>query len=151
MAAKRPTKQERLREFWAEVEREADISIERDLLAQLGPQIVIHNFPRHPLNIPVARTVVAEITGSAIAVRTVVDRLLRRFARDLAGSESGWASLQCHQAPDGVWYLQAGVYGPAVAVTDQWLVISFSPAAVRQNVTFLELTSGKVTTGPTKR
>jgi hypothetical protein len=39
--------------------------------------------------------------------------------------------------PDGVWYLHFGLEGPAIAVADRHLVISFSPAALRQNLAYL--------------
>jgi hypothetical protein len=34
--------------------------------------------------------------------------------------------------------MQLGVLGPSLAVTDGWIVISFSPYAVRQNVEYLQ-------------
>jgi hypothetical protein len=90
----------------------------------------------------VARTVLVEIAGSSMAVQTWTDRLLRRWQRHLDSPSSDWQPLTVKQAPDGVWYLQAGLYGPALAVTNRWIVISHSPAAVRQNVAHLESRSG---------
>ena len=101
LASRSPSAQRNLREMWTRVEAEADVSVDRDLLMQLGPRLVIHEYPPHPL---------------------VPD----------------WTSLRLEHASDGVWYLQAGLYGPALAVTDRWVIISYSPVAVRQNIAFLE-------------
>ena len=49
---------------------------------------------------------------------------------------------------DGVWYLQYGIYGPALAVLDRWIVISFSPKAVRHNIARL---NGRATTQSLER
>ena len=136
LAARSESTQRRLRELWSQIETELDVDVERDLLMQLGPRIVIHDYPQHPL--PLARTVVIQVTGSPAAVRTAVDRLMRRWQRHLESPQSGWPLLRLQKADDGVWYLQMGLYGPALAVTDRWLVISFSPVAVRQILALLE-------------
>ena len=76
--------------------------------------------------------------------RSGLDRLLERYRQHLAsasgrpGGEPGWFDWQLKHDPDGVWYLQAGIYGPALAVTEQWIVISYSPVAVRQNLAYLK-------------
>ncbi|MFQ5491747.1 MAG: hypothetical protein ACE5GE_13595, partial [Phycisphaerae bacterium] len=64
LAARSPSSRQRLETMWARVETETGIDVERDLLQQLGPRLVIHDFPKHPLGIPIARTIVAEVTGS---------------------------------------------------------------------------------------
>ncbi len=38
------------------------------------------------------------------------------------------------RSSDGIWYLQYGIYGPAIAVSQGWLVISYSPEALRANL-----------------
>jgi hypothetical protein len=138
LASRSASARANLRRMWARIETETDVNVDRDLLAQLGPPVVIHDYPQHPLGIPLARTVVVPVTGSAAAVRTSVDRLLRRYQRHLIRPDSDWPLLRLHRADDGVWYFQAGLYGPALTITDRWLVISFSPVAVRQNLAHLE-------------
>ncbi len=138
LASRSPSAQASLRRMWADVETETGVNAQCDLLDQLGPPILIHDFPRHPLGLPLVRTVVVPISGSAATVQASVDHLLRRFQRHLDRADSGWPLLELHQADDGVWYFQAGLYGPALAVTDRWVVISFSPVAVRQNLAHLQ-------------
>jgi len=138
LASRSPSARASLRSLWSRVETETGVSVDRDLLAQLGDRIVIHNDPPHPLGVPLLRTVLVEITGSPIAVRTSMDRLLSRLAEYLNRPEAAWSSLKLHRDPDGVWYFQAGLYGPALAVTDRWLVISYSPVALRQSLPRLQ-------------
>lgn len=138
LASRSPSTRERLRQVWSRVEADTGLRLEGDLLSQLGAPVVIHNCPQHALNIPLARTIVVPIAGSPAAVRRSVDRLLGCLRERLAEPDSGWPLLQLRRADDGVWYLQAGLCGPAVAVTDHYLVISYSPAAVRQNLPCLE-------------
>ena len=38
---------------------------------------------------------------------------------------------------DGVWYLQAGILGPALKVTDRYAVISWSPQALRDALKYI--------------
>lgn len=141
LASRSQSARANLRRMWARVEQETGVSVERDLLSQLGQRIIIHDDPPAAfggLSIPLARTVLIEISGSSLAVRTALDRLLRRWQQHLDRPSPDWASLALHHADDGVWYLQAGLYGPALAVTARWIVIGHSPFAVRQNVAFLE-------------
>ena len=141
LASQSPSNQASLRRTWADIERETDTSVNRDLLMQLGQRIVIHDEPQAAfggLGIPLARTVLVEIAGSTAAVQTWTDRVFRYWQRHLQGPASDWSGVSLHRAPDGIWYLQAGLYGPAWAVTDRWLVIGYSPVAVRQNVAFLQ-------------
>jgi hypothetical protein len=138
LASRSPSAQANLREMWTRIEAETDVSVDRDLLTQLGQRIVIHDYPPHPLGLPLLRTILVEISGSSLAVRSSLDRLLSRYQQHLARPSADWSSLTLVHAPDGVWYLQAGLYGPALAVTDRWIVIGYSPVAVRQNLAFLD-------------
>lgn len=144
LASRSPSTRANLRNLWAKVEAETGVRADRDLLQQLGQWIVIHDDPPSPLSLPLARTVLVEISGSSAAVRAGLDRLLERYRQHLVsasgrpGGEPGWFDWQLKRDPDGVWYLQAGIYGPALAVTEQWIVISYSPVAVRRNLAYLK-------------
>lgn len=125
-----PTNQRRGRATWAQTEQELGISIERDLLHQLGHQVVIHADPKHPLGIGLLCTVQISIAGSTRLVRSTIDTLLAKWKRDQQRKNG----LMIQKTDDGLWYVQFGIYGPALAVLDRWIVISFSPNAVRHNV-----------------
>lgn len=132
-AAKSPRAIQGSRAFWRGFEDDAEVSIERDVFSRLGGPIIIHNYPRHALRLPFAWTILMPITGDAAILRSHVDRLLGSVRRQL--SEGGF--LRLHHDGDGVWYLQYGLSGPGLIVTDRWLVVSFSPQAVRANVALL--------------
>ncbi len=133
LAARSPAAGQKIRAFWRKVEAESGVSFDRDLFSPLGHAVVIHDYPPHPLRIPVARTVLFQIEGDAKALRDRVDHLFDFISREYLNA--GWLRLE--HDPDGIWYLQFGFLGPALAITDQWVVVSFSPEAVRQNVAIL--------------
>lgn len=139
LAARSPSVRDRLREHWAAIQRQADVQAERDILHRWGRHVIVHDFPRHPLGLPLLRTVLIELDGSADAVRAALDRLLeaaQAYVRRQTEEPSALSWLK--RDADGVWYVQFGLLGPALAVTDQWIVISTSPQAVRQNVQWLD-------------
>ena len=50
--------------------------------------------------------------------------------------------IQVKQADDTIWFLQAaGILGPALKVTDRYLVLSWSPQALREALTSIEAPS----------
>jgi len=68
-----------------------------------------------------------------------LDRLLegaQTYVREQTEAPSALSWLK--RDADGVWYVQFGLLGPALAVADEWVVISYSPQAVRQNLQWLE-------------
>ena len=130
LAAKSPSSRERVRSFWREVESGTGVSIERDILQHLGRPMIIHDYPHHALNLPLAWTILLPVQGDANVLRENLNKLLGAARRELAGQ----SRVQLVRDPDGVWYVQFGLAGPAMVVTDEWVVISFSPHAVRQNI-----------------
>ncbi|MCH7591618.1 MAG: hypothetical protein IH989_02405 [Planctomycetes bacterium] len=115
------------------IEEESGVSVEQDILSLLGGPVVIHNYPRHALRLPLAWTLVVPVRGDPRVLRDRVDKVLRAVQRQQA-SENG---VQLVRTTDGIWHLQYGLAGPALAITDRWLVLSFSPYAVRQNLALL--------------
>jgi hypothetical protein len=148
LAAKSPRSRERSRAFWRDLEAAAGVSIERDIFSQLGGPVVIHDYPQHAFHLPLAWTILMPIEGDAAALRGKINRLLNAGRQRLAPehpsasddydtSRREWSMLQLRRDPDGVWFVQFGLVGPALAVTDRWLVISYSPWAVRANLALL--------------
>ena len=106
------------------------MSFDRDIFSHLGHTVVIHDYPEHPLRLSVARTLLVCIDGDAEALRRRIDHLLGCVGPQLPQA----GLLRLRQDADGVWYLQYGLLGPALVVTDDWLMVSFSPTAVRRNL-----------------
>ena len=138
LATRRRRVRERLRAWWTALEAELGMNADADILGQLGTHVVIHDYPAHPLKLPLFRTVLVEIDGSADRLRATLDGVLTHLERRFRGP--GEVPGMLGRAADGVWYVQVALYGPALAVTDHWVVISYSPHAVRANVRYL--TSG---------
>jgi hypothetical protein len=134
----------RFSEGWARLENEFHFDVETGLLDHLGDHLIFHTFPPHPLRLPLIGTIWIQTDGDRAAVAQTVDAMMSAWQhyanRPPAASEPARFRLtpEIHQDPDGVWYLQLGLLGPALAVTDNWIVISFSPEAVRQNLAYLK-------------
>ncbi len=120
----------RISDYWRDVEARSGVSIERDLLVHLRQPWIIHNYPRHALNLPYVWTRMIPIEGDVAAFRSTLDRLLVTV-RDTMDADS---VTKLRRDDDGVWRLNFGLDGPALGLADRFLIISFSPHAVRQNV-----------------
>jgi hypothetical protein len=131
-----------MRVWWDRIQGESGVSAEEDLLAQLGGVIVIHDDPPHPWGIPFARTILLQIRGDASRVRVATDALLGKWQEALRGTgaepQRPAFGPQLHRTEDGVWTFQYGVVSLlGLAVTDRWIVISYSPAAAQATVVYL--------------
>jgi hypothetical protein len=137
LAMRSPKNRERVRQYWTTLQADAHVSIERDILHQLGRRIIVHHAPNRPFNLDLYGTWQFEIAGSPDVMRTAIDRLFRRWQAQLDSAADDSIALRLKRAQDGVWFLQYGVYGPALGVHDRWLIVSMSPLAVRENLTRL--------------
>jgi hypothetical protein len=129
LAAKSPEAQEKSRTLWRNVEERVGLSIDGDIIAHLRQPIVSHNYPQHTLRLPFAWTRFIAVEDSE-ALRRNLDRVLETAREGLAKE----GPTQLRREADGVWYLYFGIAGPALTVADHWLIVSFSPDAVRRNV-----------------
>ncbi|MCH7808821.1 MAG: hypothetical protein IIB60_06305 [Planctomycetes bacterium] len=78
-------------------------------------------------------TILLRVEGDPTALRANIDRLLHSVLKEAAPN----CAVQMKQDPDGIWFIHLGIQGPALMVTDRWLIISFSPQAVRLNASLL--------------
>ena len=113
-----------------QIEADAGVSVERDIIPMLKGPVVIHNYPQHALRLPLAWTLQVPIRGESEVLRNRVDRILRAVQKTLVASDGG----VLRRNDDKVWHYQYGLAGPALAITDRWMIVSFSPHAVRQNL-----------------
>ena len=136
----------RLTGAWERLAQETGIDIGKNLIDHLGENVVIFDYPPHPLKVPIALTVAIEINDRK-AVQTATDALLSAWGRylDQRAERKGTTLVRMYvkRADDGVWYIQAGILGPSMKVTDRYLVISWSPAAVREAVAIIESRQAK--------
>jgi len=133
----RPQKQQEIRLSGLEMELALKVDHERDILAHFGNHIIIHNYPLHPLGFPLMCTILVDINGDAQQVKKSLDQIFEycSLKLDVARLREGRSlfSPALMKSFDGIWYLQEGLYGPALVVTDDYLVISYSPQALRTN------------------
>ena len=155
------------REF-AKLERRTGLHVRSQLLDRLGDHLIIHTWPAHPLNLPLTFTLMLEIDHPG-AVRDAIDTLMgawqerqqaattRRAAKAQAAEARGEPTTRrtrdrfkprVGREPDGTWYLQAGVVRPAIGVSDRYIVISWSPQAVRANLRRLKQLTSRPTSSP---
>ncbi|UCG33478.1 MAG: hypothetical protein JSU68_02360 [Phycisphaerales bacterium] len=131
--------------WWDDLQTELSINVQQDLLDQLGETTVLHTYPPHPLGVPFLCTFLFEIKGDPARVERTLARLLtpvstpdtQSASQPAAPSDRKPCILQARRA-DGIWYWQAGIFAVlGLGVDDNWLVLSFSPEAVRQNLAYL--------------
>lgn len=135
-------RRDRFSRGWQRIETEFGFDVEPGLLDQLGDHVIVHTYPPHPLGLPVGFTIWVQVAGDSAAVRRSFDAMIAAWQHYANQPDPGLRPLfrltpQIQRDPDGIWYLQLGLVGPAMTVTDGWIVISFSPEAVRANLTHL--------------
>ena len=130
---------ENIRRQWELIQQHREFDAQRDLLDNLGDHIVLHNYPPHPLNIPLTVTILFEIRKEPRLVRETIDKMCRGWKAGLeqTAERTGEPNLlSLRQDDDGIWHLQIGfIAGPAWTVTDRFVITSWSPAALRDYLT----------------
>lgn len=133
-----------LTSYWKQLEQRTGVDIGKSLFNHLGDNIVIFDYPPHPLEVPFALTIAIEINDRK-AVSEALDTLLATWGQylDQRADRRGTTLVRLYvkHDPDGVWYLQAGILGPALKVTDKFVVISWSPPALREALKYIETDS----------
>lgn len=128
---------------WAAIQAERRFDAERDILAHLDDRFVAHTYPPHPLRIPVALTILFQIRDEPAAVARALDELCAGWQTVLTAAnadDAQAAPFTLHRDEDGVWYMRFGVgdsswlglAGPAWTVRDGFIILSWSPLALRQ-------------------
>lgn len=127
--------------IWRRLEQGTGIDLSGNLIEHFGDRIVLFDYPVHPLGIPFALTVAIEIDDRK-PVEMAIDALLSAWGQylDERAERKGTTlvRVKVKKEPDDIWYLQAGIYGPALKVTDRYLVISWAPQALRDALRSIE-------------
>jgi len=132
VAAQRQTRADAMRRWWAATESDSGVDIDSEILPRLGDELILFDYPPHPLRVPFALTVAVSIRESE-RVRSAVDAACAAWSRHLQSKKSSpLLAMSINRADDGLWYLQAGIVGPALKVTDRFIVLSWSPQALRE-------------------
>ena len=135
LATREPDVRRAVEYNWNKLQVDHGFNARRDFLDHLGGTIVLHNDPPHPLRVPGAMTVLLEIREKPGAVRKTVDTVCAAWqaALEEGADESGKDSpLRIDRGGDGLWYLRFGpIAGPAWTVTERFIILSWSPTALR--------------------
>ena len=134
LATQRAASRAQVTAYWGEIEVRSGVDVDRDILPHLGGPIVIHNHPAPILRVPPLWTIVVPVTGDAATLRRHISRFLEFVDQELAAA----GAPRLRRDDDETWWLNIGISGPAVNVSQHWLVLSFSPSAVRANIALLE-------------
>lgn len=141
LAAQSVSNVQKWRRAWRQLERDSGVDIGGNLISHFGQTIVLYDYPPHPLKIPFAFTLAIEI-DDAKAVKAATDALLDAWTRYLderaERNKTTLMRIKVRRDPDNVWYLQAGILGPAMKVMDRYVLISWSPQALRECVEYVE-------------
>jgi len=145
---------QRLSNGWARMEEEFGFDVESGLIEHLGDHLIIHTYPAHPMGLPILSTIWIQHKGPTSAVAQTVNRMMaawQNYMNTPTETAPSIFSPRINRTEDGIWFLQLGLIGPAVALTDEWIVISFSPYAVRTNVAHLQTLPARPKTQPSTR
>jgi hypothetical protein len=124
-----------LEQFFAEIANANELIWERDLLARLGDRIILHNWPLHPLRVPMACTILVEIRGDERALAKTLDSLfgsIRARLQQAAAEGGSWGWLGLDRERD-FWFIRMGpLAGPALTIREGYVILCWSPAALAQ-------------------
>ena len=132
---------EKWRRIWERLEQETGLDINGNLISHLGENVVLFDYPPHPLRIPFALTFAIDINDRkpvAVATNALLEAWSRYLDERAERNQTTLVRLKVRKSDDGIWFLQAGILGPALKVTDHYLVISWSPEALREALRFIE-------------
>jgi hypothetical protein len=131
--------------WWQRYQQNLNVDAQRDVLDQLGPTTILHTYPPHPLGLPFLCTFLFEIRGDPARLERALGKLLApQVLPNTQPAETARKPflLQAQRTSDGIWYWQVGMFVVlGMGVADDWLVVSFSPEAVRENLAFLRGTA----------
>jgi hypothetical protein len=133
LSARSPENREEVAAYWRSINDRAGVDPQEDIFALMDSRVVVHNHPLHALGIPFAVTIAVPLKSDPDLLRRRLDNWFEELRREL--DEVSTVGLA--RDPSGIWYLHAGLQGPAMTVADDWLLISFSPSAVRDNAALL--------------
>jgi len=127
-----------MEKWWRAWEHDKAIDIDGALLANIEDELLVMDFPPHPLGVPLALTVAAPIRHSSdvrAAVAAALEAWEQRLARD---DRSPLLRMSIQRTSDDIWFLRAGIAGPAMKVSDRFIVMSWSPQALREVLPLFE-------------
>lgn len=128
------------------------VDLQKDVLSKAEHIVLVHDFPQHPLGIPLMVTAIASADGGGVAAGTLAHKQLDKLLADAQGAldKHPGGTFRLRSDKDGIMYMQFGLVGPAWGWAGNRLVWSWSPAAVRENLNAAAGASAGAFGGPAK-
>jgi hypothetical protein len=128
--------QAEVQQVWADLQARHGFDAQADILNHVGTHVVLHNFPLHPLRLPLAMTTLIEIRAEPERVRGAIETFCHAWQQAIeqaARENEHPPEFTVHRDSDGVWYLRFGpLAGIAWTTTDRYLITCWSPHALRE-------------------
>lgn len=142
LASQSPRNAQKWQRIWKGLEEETHIDFDERLVKHVKGSIVVFDYPPHPLDIPLAWTLAIEIDDHG-DVKKSIEALLAAWGQYLderaERSDTTLLRIKVKKTQDDIWHLQAaGILGPALRVANRYVVISWSPQALRDALIFVE-------------
>lgn len=158
LASRNPIKREKLIRNYNKIAEEADMGNAMEtVFGHMGPMVIIHDWPKHPLNLPIGKTMLIE-TDSDPGLPARFDKAMTTWqsmlkalnsngkdepqVTDLSKNPSVWESmfnLQLDRTPEGIWFVHVGpLVLLAGGMSDHFLVLSYAVPAVQANLNYLK-------------
>jgi len=131
LAVESPPARRAERSMWKDVETESGVRVGADIFGRMGSSLLIHNHPRQAFGLPLGLTFVVPVREDSTRLQASVDRLLSHLDSQYLATTGCY---RLRKDSDGIWAIDFGLKGPAVAVNEDWVVVSFSPYGVRENL-----------------
>lgn len=159
LASRNATYHAKLTRNYARLAREAGLGdVHEILFSHFGNQamVIVHDWPRHPLGLPYAKTLLIQhdhtpgfkdTWNKVLGTWQMMIRSMARPENDPRKSDnktSAWETLfdlQLDRTADDVWFLHVGpLVLLAAGMDDNFLVLSYSIPAVQANLQYLKAT-----------
>jgi hypothetical protein len=151
LASRNPIQREKLIRNYKKISDDSGLGdVLKTVFAHLGPMVIIHDWPKHPLGVPLAKTMLVEHDGDP-NLKANWDKTMttwQAMLRQLNDPEekdqftSAWESLfnlQLDRTEDGIWFVHVGpLVLIAAGMDDHFLVLSYAVPATQANMTYLK-------------
>jgi hypothetical protein len=155
LASRNPVKRQKLINNYNKIAEEAGMGdAMKTVFAHMGPMVIIHDWPKHPLNLPIGKTMLIETDGDAglkdrfDKAMTTWQAMLRALnGEDKATTQKASAiesmfNVQLDRSPSGIWFVHIGpIVLIAGGLDDHYLVLSYAVPAVQANLNYLKTIS----------
>jgi len=165
LQSRNPARREKLIRNYNKIMKRAGLQgVEKLIFRHLGPMMIVHDWPAHPLNWPFAKTFLIQHDGSDELIQNwnkvlpTWRMMMRKIANNVKNAPIDFSSifsLQLDCTDDRIWFVHIGPLVLAAAgLQDKFLVISHSVLAVRVNIQYLNSvfpptsTASRPTTNP---